>query len=132
VNIRVGEYAPTGTLSTPLMLVGNLDTLHVRTDVDENDAWRITPGAKARGSLRGNADISFEMTFVRIEPYVIPKRSLTGDSSERVDTRVLQVLYAFPPGDLPVYAGQQVDVFIEAAPRTTESAANTAAKKEAL
>jgi HlyD family secretion protein len=63
---------------------------------------------------------------------VIPKRSLTGDSSERVDTRVLQVLYAFRPGEgekrLPVYAGQQVDVFIEAAPRTVESAAKGGGK----
>lgn len=118
VNIRVGEFAQAGPLATPLMLAGDLSTLHVRTDVDENDAWRIRPGAKARGSLRGNSQIAFDLTFVRIEPYVVPKRSLTGDSAERVDTRVLQVLYAFTPGSLPVYAGQQVDVFIEAAPRS--------------
>jgi len=133
VNIRAGEFATAGTSSTPLMLVGDLQTLHIRTDVDENDAWRIKPGAKARGSLRGNSQIAFDLSFVRVDPYVIPKRSLTGDSAERVDTRVLQVLYAFTPGDLPVYAGQQVDVFIEAAPRTTQnSSAHTAAQKEAL
>jgi HlyD family secretion protein len=127
VNLRVGEFAPAGPSSTPLMLVGDLDTLHVRTDVDENDAWRLKPGAKARGSLRGNSQIMFEMTFVRIDPYVIPKRSLTGDAAERVDTRVLQVIYAFRPGSdpetrLPVYAGQQVDVFIEAPPRSAGAA----------
>lgn len=120
VNVRVGEFAQAGSLSTPLMLVGDLDTLHVRTDVDENDAWRIKAGAKARGTLRGNAEIGFDMQFVRIEPYVVPKRSLTGDSVERVDTRVLQVIYAFKPGDSPVYAGQQVDVYVEAAARSVE------------
>jgi HlyD family secretion protein len=126
VNVRVGEFAQVGVLATPLMLAGDLQTLHVRTDVDENDAWRIKAGAKAKGSLRGNSQIAFDLTFVRIDPYVIPKRSLTGDAAERVDTRVLQVLYAFSPQELPVYAGQQVDVFIEASPR------NGAPVKEAL
>jgi hypothetical protein len=43
---------------------------------------------------------------------------LTGDSTERVDTRVLQVLYSFNRSALPVYVGQQVDVSIEARPTT--------------
>jgi len=50
---------------------------------------------------------------VPVEPYVVPKRSLTGDSTERVDTRVMQAVYSFPRGRLPVYVGQQMDVFIE-------------------
>src|SRR5262249_39172606 len=45
-----------------------------------------------------------------------PKRSLTGASTERVDTRVLQILYSFEREALPVFVGQQVDVFIEAPP----------------
>ena len=32
--------------------------------------------------------------------------ALTGDSAERVDTRVLQVLYSFERGPWPVYVGQ--------------------------
>ncbi len=51
---------------------------------------------------------------VRFEPYVVPKRSLTGESTERVDTRVLQAIYSFDRGDLTIYVGQQMDVFIEA------------------
>jgi hypothetical protein len=43
----------------------------------------------------------------------MPKRSLTGDTLERIDTRVLQVIYSFPADALPVYAGQQMDVFID-------------------
>jgi hypothetical protein len=46
----------------------------------------------------------------------VPKKSLTGDTTERVDTRVLQVLYRFNRGEQPVYVGQQMDVFIEAPP----------------
>jgi len=46
------------------------------------------------------------------------KKALTGDNTERVDTRVLQVIYAVEPGKLPVYVGQQLDVFIRAGDNT--------------
>ncbi len=114
IKTRAGEYASVGLLNTPLMLIGNTDVLHVRVDIDENDAWRLKPGAKATGSLRGNSAIKTNMSFVRIEPYVVPKRSLTGESTERVDTRVLQVIYKVDQADFPIYVGQQMDVFIEA------------------
>jgi hypothetical protein len=48
-----------------------------------------------------------------VEPYVVPKRSLTGDSTERVDTRVMQVIYSFNQADLHVFPGQLMDVYIE-------------------
>ena len=115
VNIRPGEFAPAGAMATPLMMMGAVEKLNVRVDVDENDAWRVRAGARAEGSLRGNRDIKTPLTFVRFEPYVVPKKSLTGDSSERVDTRVLQVLFSFDPGSLPVFVGQQMDVYIDAA-----------------
>jgi hypothetical protein len=44
---------------------------------------------------------------------VIPTRSLTGDNTERVDTRVLQVIYEFRERNVPVFVGQQMDVFLE-------------------
>ncbi|HMO26633.1 MAG TPA: HlyD family efflux transporter periplasmic adaptor subunit, partial [Tepidisphaeraceae bacterium] len=116
VKTRVGEYASAGMAATPLMLLGDVDTLHVRVDVDENDAWRLRPGATARAFLRGNSELSADLRFIRIEPYVIPKRNLSGESTERVDTRVLQVIFAFERSALPAYVGQQMDVFIEATP----------------
>jgi HlyD family secretion protein len=85
-------------------------------DIDENDAWRVRQDAPAVATVRGNRDLKTNLRFVRIEPYVVPKKSLTGESTERVDTRVLQVLYSFDKGALPVYVGQQMDVFIEAQP----------------
>src|SRR5207249_7949900 len=103
-------------LATPLMLLGDTEHLHVRVDVDENDAWRIKPNAAAVAQVRGNSSLSTPLKFVRIEPYVVPKKSLTGESSERVDTRVLQILYSFEGGKLPIYVGQQMDVFIDAPP----------------
>jgi HlyD family secretion protein len=116
VKIHPGEFATTGVLEQPLVLMGNVDPLVVRVDIDENDAWRIDPSQPAIAFVRGNRDLKTNLTFLRVEPYVVPKRSLTGDTTERVDTRVLQVLYSFNREALPVYVGQQMDVFIAAKP----------------
>jgi HlyD family secretion protein len=127
IKTRLGEFALSGVLSTPLMLLGDATRLHVRVDIDENDAWRVRPGASAMAFVRGNPDLNTRLQFERFEPYVVPKVSLTGQSTERTDTRVLQAIYSFDPLALPVYVGQQMDVFIEApsasAPsqRTSES-----------
>ena len=72
--------------------------------------------SRAEAYVRGNSDLHTTLEFVRVDPYVVPKKSLTGESTERVDTRVLQVLFRFDPRKLPVYVGQQMDVFIEAPP----------------
>ena len=113
VNVRAGEYASAGALAEPLIILGNIKPLYVRVDVDEHEAARVHPQAPAVAALRGDASIRSPLRFVRIEPLVIPKRSLTGDSSERVDTRVLQVLYEIERKDPRFFVGQQMDVFIE-------------------
>jgi multidrug resistance efflux pump len=115
VKVRVGEFAPGGVVAEPLMVMGDVGMLHVRVDIDQTEAARVAAGAKAVAHVRGQAAMKAEMKFVRFEPLVVPKRSLTGDVRERVDTRVLQVIYAMEPGAIPVRCGQQVDVFIETA-----------------
>ena len=127
IKTRLGEFALSGTLSTPLMLLGDDSRLHVRVDIDENDAWRVRPGAQAMAFVRGNPDLKTPLQFERFEPYVVPKMSLTGQSTERTDTRVLQAIFSFDPAALPVYVGQQIDVFIEAPAAT--SAQRTSANK---
>jgi multidrug efflux pump subunit AcrA (membrane-fusion protein) len=112
VNLREGEFAAVKS-AEPLMLLGDIDRFQVRAEVDEQDAVLILGDQPAVASLKGHSDLRMTLRFVRIEPYVVPKRSLTGDSLERVDTRVLQVVYAFERPAFPVYVGQQVDVFIQ-------------------
>ncbi len=113
VNVRPGEYAFAGTVTTPLIILGNLDPLHVRVDIDEGDVARFSPTARVFASLRGQSNERMQLKFVRVEPIIVPKRSLTGAAGERVDTRVLRVIYALPPDAGRAYSGQQVDVFIE-------------------
>jgi RND family efflux transporter MFP subunit len=114
VNVRPGQFAAAGESSSPLMLIGAIEQHHVRVDIDENDAWRFHHEAQAMGFLRGNTHYKTPLKFEYIEPYVIPKKSLTGDSTERVDTRVLQVVYSYDPKTLSSYIGQQMDVYIAA------------------
>ena len=112
-NLRVGEVANVNPFTqTPLMLVGSREQAQVRVNVAEEDAWRVHPGVDAVAFVRGNAAIKIPLEFAYIEPYIVPKRSLTGSDFERVDTRVLQVIYRFRIDDHPIYVGQLLDVYI--------------------
>lgn len=130
VNLREGEYATANATTEALMLLGDLGKLQIRAEVDEQNAPLIPHGAKATASLKGNPSLRMPLSFVRTEPFVVPKRNLTGDSVERVDTRVLQVVFELPRPAFPVYVGQQVDVFIERMPPEPQpaSAAPTTAR----
>ena len=112
VNARAGEYE-TLAPSEPMMILGDVNTLQIRADVDEQNAWMVQPDQRAVAFLKGDTRNPLPLRFVRIEPFVIPKRSLTGDSAERVDTRVLQIIFQLDRPQTPLYVGQQVDVFIE-------------------
>lgn len=119
VNVRPGEYAGTPP-GKALIVLGDVDHLNLRVDIDEHDIFRFDPKADAVASVRGAAQEKYRLSFLRVEPYVVPKKSLTGDASERVDSRVLQVIYAVAPttGNARLFVGQQMDVFIEARPTT--------------
>ena len=112
VNIRPGESVDSAGGKTLIML-GDVSRKHVRVDIDEHDVLRFQKEGQATGVLRGDGEKKFPLKFVRLEPFVLPKRSLTGDNTERVDTRVLQVLYEVTQGADSIYIGQQMDVFIE-------------------
>ncbi len=112
VNVRPGEYVGLSP-GQALVVLGVVGKMHVRVDIDENDIPRFSTGLVGVAKPRGNPKEQFPLTFVRVEPYVIPKRSLTGGNSERVDTRVLQVIYAIDTANKPLYVGQQMDVFLD-------------------
>jgi HlyD family secretion protein len=119
-SLRKGEFAnvipvdPIDSLA-PAMVVGVISPLQIRADIDEQNAYRIKPGQKAIAYTRGTLLVALPLEFQRIEPFCIPKRNLSSLSDERIDTRVLQVIFTFQPNEqYPVYVGQQVDVFIEA------------------
>lgn len=118
VDIREGEFvagdnalAATGPRQ-PVVLARS-GPLQVRVQVDEEDASRVVPGAVAEGFVRGRERVRVELRFLRIEPRVVPKTSLTGGTTERVDTRVLYVVYEMAATPTRIYPGQKLDVFID-------------------
>jgi multidrug resistance efflux pump len=126
VNVRPGEFVGAPP-SQALVVLGNVQQLHVRVDIDEYDIPRFVPEAPARATLKGQPTDFFPLRFVRIEPYVVPKKSLTGDNTERVDTRVLQVIYAIDTLGRRLFVGQQLDVFIDASTPSVAEAEKPAA-----
>ncbi|NNC53270.1 MAG: biotin/lipoyl-binding protein [Erythrobacter sp.] len=119
VNIRKGEYVSTmGGGSQPFIEMGQTQPMHVRIDIDEEQAPRLAMGEPATVSPRGASAQQVQASFVRAEPLVVPKRSLTNSAAERVDVRVLQVIYELPAdavGDGGLFlVGQQVDAYMPA------------------
>jgi HlyD family secretion protein len=112
VNVRPGEYVATPA-NQALLVVGGIKK-HVRVDIDENDLARFREGLPAKAKRRGDANTEIPLRFVRIESLVVPKKALAGGTTERTDTRVLQVIYAVEKPTVPLYVGQQVDVFLDA------------------
>jgi multidrug resistance efflux pump len=125
VNVRLGEYVGTPP-GQALIVLGNIQSLRVRIDIDESDIADYHAGMPARAFMRGSKKTEIPLHFVRIEPYVIPKKSLTRRPGEQVDTRVLQVIYEIDDLKSPVYVGQQLDVFFDESASSEKTASQLA------
>lgn len=123
VNTATGNFASTqGAYNTythgydPLIVMGLPQKyLEVRCYIDEILIPRMPPAAqmKAEMQIRGTTT-RIPLEFERVQPYVIPKIELSNQRTERVDVRVLPVLFRFkPPKGMQVYPGQLVDVYVE-------------------
>jgi len=119
LDAHVGEYKATGPNSTALMRLGDISTLHVRTDIDELDSWRFDRAGKAVATIRGGSRMQVSLRFVRIVPDVQPKKTLTGENAERIDTRVMQMIYAVENPPAFLQPGMLVDVAVAAKPAAT-------------
>ncbi|MGZ6298738.1 MAG: efflux RND transporter periplasmic adaptor subunit [Parachlamydiaceae bacterium] len=129
VNIRPGEFAVAGAGNLPLIRMGNTSILHVRVEFDEENASSVNSQSLATGFVRGKAEKPIPIKFVRFEKYVKPKQNLT-ISGQRIDTRVLQIIYALPKDVKNLFVGQQMDVFVEQTP--VDLGANLSIDSEAV
>ena len=124
VRTAEGSYvAPQGSYGTytqgynPIIVMGYPQDpyLAVRCYIDEILIPRLPPPPhiQAQMQIRGT-DRRIPLEFERIQPYVSPKIELSDQRTERVDVRVLPVLFRFkPPQDMNIYPGQLVDVYVE-------------------
>lgn len=114
LRARPGQPAIADGNGDALVTMGQTHPLHVRVDIDETDVARVNIGAPALVNPRGLATRRTTAQFVRAEPLILPKRSLTNSANERVDVRVLQLIYRLPDTAGRFFAGQQVDAFVPA------------------
>jgi hypothetical protein len=93
-------------------VLGDLRSLHVRVELEEQQLARFRPEALAEATPRGQPERRYRLELVRVEPLVVPKRVPSGDIGERSDVRVLPVIYRLADSTDGLYDGQQMDVFI--------------------
>jgi HlyD family secretion protein len=122
INTIVGNYAsPQGSYDTytqgtdPVITLGSSPTsLHVRCYIDEILVPRLPSGSKMKAemSIRGS-NVKIPLEFVRVQPFVSPKIELSNQRQERVDVRVLPVIFKIEkPANVNLYPGELVDVYI--------------------
>ena len=75
------------------------DAAQLRADFDGDRAWKVRTDASAIAQIKSRPGKDIRLRLVRIELYIVPKKSLTGRSSERVDTRVADRLSIRAGGD---------------------------------
>lgn len=113
IKIHEGEFPSADASRNPIMILGNTDELYLKVSINQFDVPEFRSTAPAVAYLQGDARIEFPLEFIRLEPFLVNKQNLTNDITERVDTRVLQIIYLLKKSDQRIFVGQQMDVFIE-------------------
>lgn len=114
IRIHEGELPSMDSFGSPLMVIGNVDEMDLKVSINQLDIPRFHSEAPAVAYLQGDGRTEFPLEFIRIEPLLVPKKNLTNEISETIDTRVLHVIYRIKnEGKHPIFTGQQMDVFID-------------------
>lgn len=122
INAATGSYiSPQGTYDTytqsqgPVLVMGSAKGyLDVRCYIDEILIHRLPSASQMQAQMfiRGTT-VHIPLEYVRVQPYVSPKIQLSNERTERVDLRVLPVIFRFErPTDIDLYPGQLVDVYV--------------------
>jgi HlyD family secretion protein len=122
LNTATGSYVSSAGVynsytqgsSPALVLAADTGQYDVRCYIDEILISRLPPPDRivAQMTIRGTG-IRVPIEYVRVQPYVSPKIALSNQRQERVDVRVLPVIFRFrPPAGVRLYPGQLVDVYV--------------------
>ena len=109
---RDGEsVSNSATMSDPVLTVGDTRVLRVRVDIDESDVNNVRVGQKAYIMADAYGKQKFWGHVVQVGELLGPKTIRTGEATERVDRKFLEVLVELNGGvQLPM--GLRVDTFI--------------------
>lgn len=113
VNAKPGEYAGLAGDLPGLVTLAARGNLQVRAEVEEADVPKMIDGSAAVGFVRGGGSTAIPLSFVRREPLLKPKTTLNGSDAERIDTRIVEVLFELGRSEIDVVPGQLLDILIE-------------------
>jgi len=123
-----GEAVFTDT-PTPIVSVGDRRVLHVRVDVDETDIERVWVGQRVFARASAFGERRFEGRVVHIEPTLGRKNFRTARPTEKIDTRIQEVVVALEDAD-DVPLELQMDVWFLSDPaRPGRSASDSLAAR---
>jgi Barrel-sandwich domain of CusB or HlyD membrane-fusion/MacB-like periplasmic core domain len=111
VKFRPGEYFDPRN-GEPLLIVGDTSELHVRMDVDERDVGRVRMGAPAFVTAEAFAGKRFEGKIIEVGRHMGRKNVRTDEPTERLDTKILEVLVALNESE-GLVPGMRVSSYVE-------------------
>lgn len=113
LQIKIHE----GEISDPnktAMILGNIDQLNLRVSIDQYKAPVLNQNSSAVAYRHGDMSTEFPLKFMHAEPFLVPKKYLTNDVDEKVDTQVFEILYGITNNGSQLFIGEQMDVYINA------------------
>lgn len=112
IKIHEGETSNSDP-SNPAIILGNIDNLNLRVSIDQFNAANLSPNDPAVAFRQGDRVTKYPLEFMHVEPLMVPKKYLTNDVEEKVDTHVFEILYRITKKDPHLYIGERLDVFID-------------------
>ncbi len=120
VSPVVGAYDTYTQGNLPVIQIAQVSPYYqVRVFVDEILTPQLPDPSKLEATLfvRGMNNKAIPLEYVNTQPFTIPNIELSDQRNERVDVRVLPILFKFEkPKDITVYPGQLVDIYIKGKP----------------
>jgi len=109
IKIHEGE---TSDPSKTAIILGNMDEFNLRVSIDQFNEPRFHPDCPAVAFKQGDITTEFPLKFIHIEPIMVPKKYLTNELHERVDTQIFEILYRIEKNNSHLFIGEQMDVYI--------------------
>jgi HlyD family secretion protein len=111
-RLKAGESVTPENPNGSILTVADASALRVRADIDETDVGRIRENQKVYAVANAYPERKFYGRVVKIGQILGRKNFRTERPTEKVDTKILEVLVELNPNQkLPL--GLRVDVFIE-------------------
>lgn len=110
IKIHEGELSDPGKTA---IILGTIDQLNLRVSIDQYKVSMLRPNSPAVAFRQGDRSTEFPLKFIHVEPFMVPKKYVTNEIGEKVDTQVFEILYRIEKNHSHLFIGEQMDVYID-------------------